>query len=288
MVSTFLGFTRHELTVMFGVLGNIVSFMVYLAPLPTFKRIYKKKSTEGFQAVPYSVALFSAMLLLYYAFLKTSNGTMIITINSVGCVIEGTYLIVFLIYATNKARKSAVKLLAWFNVGAYAIIVVSTYVSFSGKHRETIVGWICAVFSVCVFAAPLSIMKSVIKSNSVEYMPFWLSFFLTLCAIMWFCYGFLIKDFFVATPNILGFGFGIAQMILYAVYRDSKKEIAEEKIQGLTDLTVTVDIGSTEHEVNPPNQCSRANPLTCCCTHDRQLVVPVEVDVAKPEIESKE
>ncbi|KAG6640001.1 hypothetical protein CIPAW_10G141200 [Carya illinoinensis] len=46
----------------FGLLGNIVSFMVYLAPLPTFYQIYKKKSIESFQSVPYVVALFSSKL----------------------------------------------------------------------------------------------------------------------------------------------------------------------------------------------------------------------------------
>ena len=70
---------------------------------PTFYRIYKKKSTEGFQSIPYAVALFSAMLLLYYGFLKT-NGLMIITINTIGCAIEATYLILFMLYATKEAK----------------------------------------------------------------------------------------------------------------------------------------------------------------------------------------
>ncbi|EXC34700.1 Bidirectional sugar transporter NEC1 [Morus notabilis] len=228
------------------VLGNIVSFLVYLAPLPTFYRIFRKKSTEGFQAIPYSVALFSAMLTLYYGILKgLPNGVMIITINSIGCAIESIYLIVFLIYAPGKVRIYTIKLLVLFNMGAYGLILLST--SFVGKisQRVTVVGWICAVFSVCVFAAPLSIIRLVIKTRSVEYMPFALSFCLTLCAVMWFFYGLLVNDFFIASPNILGFLFGIAQMILYLVFKNSKKEVLPEfKLQEM-----------------PPNVAAQANAV---------------------------
>ncbi|XP_062093256.1 bidirectional sugar transporter SWEET9-like [Humulus lupulus] len=227
--------TASHMAVVFGLLGNVVSFCVYLAPLPTFYRIWSKKSTEGFQSIPYSVALFSAMLTLYYGFLKT-NGFMIITINSVGCAIETVYLIIYLMYASGRIRIYTIKLVVLFNVGAYGLILLST--SFIIPHRSqrvTAVGWICAVFSVGVFAAPLSIMRIVIKTRSVEYMPFALSFSLTLCAVMWFFYGLLVKDFFIASPNILGFIFGIAQMILYLVYKNAKNDdLPEFKLQELS------------------------------------------------------
>ncbi|GLU07444.1 hypothetical protein SLE2022_244030 [Rubroshorea leprosula] len=211
----------------FGLLGNILSFFVYLAPLPTFCKIFKRKSTEGFQSIPYSVALFSAMLLLYYAFLKT-NALMLITINSIGCVIESTYLILFMIYATRSARIYTTKLLLLFNLGTIGLIIILTFIFSKGSQRITIVGWICAVFSVCVYAAPLSIMRLVIRSKSVKYMPFSLSFFLTLCAITWFLYGFSLRDYYISTPNILGFTFGVTQMILYTIYSLRKKETSPE------------------------------------------------------------
>ncbi|GMN38117.1 hypothetical protein TIFTF001_007350 [Ficus carica] len=169
------------------------------------------------------------MLTLYYGLLKgLHDGFLIITINSIGCAIEAFYLIVFLIYAPGKVRIYTIKLVVLFNVGASGLILLST--SFVGKasQRLNVVGWICAVFSVCVFAAPLSIMRQVIKTKSVEYMPFALSFCLTLSAIMWFFYGLLLSDYFIASPNILGFLFGIAQMILYLVFKNSKKEALPE------------------------------------------------------------
>ncbi|KAG5523129.1 hypothetical protein RHGRI_035069 [Rhododendron griersonianum] len=167
------GFSSHNLAFAFGLLGNIISFFVFLSPLPTFYKIYQKKSTEGFQSVPYVVALFSAMLLMYYAFLKDNDGILIITINSFGCLVETIYIVVYLFYAPKKTK------------------------------------------------------KQVIRTQSVEYMPFSLSLSLTLNAVMWFFYGLLIKDFNVAIPNVLGFIFGIIQMVLYGIYkRKGTKKLA--------------------------------------------------------------
>ncbi|KAL3517485.1 hypothetical protein ACH5RR_020074 [Cinchona calisaya] len=205
-------FSAAHLACAFGILGNMVSFLVYLAPMPTFYRIYKKKSTEGFQSIPYSVALFSAMLYLYYAHLK-KNVIILVTINSVGCAIETIYLTLFVIYATREAKVHVV----------------------------------------------LSPMK-VIRTSSVEFMPLSLSFFLTLCAVMWFFYGFLIKDYYIAAPNILGFAFGIMQMVLYANYRENKKPLVLPEAYDVKEVTVTVIQvnGSQENQLADCNACTKA------------------------------
>ncbi|KAL8230494.1 hypothetical protein R6Q57_000272 [Mikania cordata] len=219
-----------HLTLAFGLLGNVVSFMVFLAPIPTFYKVYKKKSTEGFQSAPYVVGLFSAMLWIYYAFLKT-NVMLLITINSVGCFIETLYICFFLFYAPKKARMESLKLIILLIVVGFGLIVVLTQFLASGVTRGVIVGWICLVFSLCVFVAPLGVVRQVIKTKSVEYMPILLSVALTLSAVMWFFYGLLLGDFNIAIPNVLGFTFGVIQMILYFMYKNKKPiNIATEKM----------------------------------------------------------
>ncbi|XP_077212189.1 bidirectional sugar transporter SWEET14-like [Tasmannia lanceolata] len=218
---------HHPWAFIFGLLGNLVSFMVYLAPLPTFYRVYRKKSTEGFQSVPYVVALFSSMLWIYYAFLKT-DASLLITINTIGCIIETMYIAMFIAYAPRNARILTAKLLLGLNLGVFSLILLVTLLLAKGSNRVKILGWVCVTFSVCVFVAPLSIMRLVIRTKSVEYMPFSLSLFLTLSAVMWFGYGMLMKDLYIALPNILGFVFGVLQMLLYCIYRD--KVIREQEL----------------------------------------------------------
>ncbi|XP_057804860.1 bidirectional sugar transporter SWEET13-like [Salvia miltiorrhiza] len=240
-----------EWALAFGLLGNIVSFMVFLSPIPTFYAIYKKKTSEGYQSIPYVVALFSAMLWIFYAFLK-SNATLIITINAFGCFIETIYVCFYLFYAPKKLRVQTLKMIALLIICGFGFIVVSTIFLVKPSRRAMVVGWICLIFSLCVFVAPLCILRKVIQTKSVEYMPFLLSLFLTLSAVMWFFYGLLIKDFNVAVPNVLGFSFGLVQMALYVKYKNVGKMSSKQKLPEtvVTQVVVLEEPKNSDHIIS--------------------------------------
>ncbi|CAN4100617.1 unnamed protein product [Withania somnifera] len=268
----------------FGVLGNVVSFFIYLSPLPTFYNIYKKKSTEGYQSIPYVVALFSAMLWIYYAFLKT-NTTLLITINSFGCLIETIYVGFYLSYAPKQVWVQTIKLLLLLMVGGFGAIVLVTQFLFKGVVRAQVVGWICLVFSLCVFAAPLCKVRQVIKTKSVECMPFLLSVFLTLSAVMWFLYGFLLKDFNIAVPNTLGFTFGVLQMVLHVMYNKKEENFVKERHQlpGLKNNVIVLH----NHDKNLPElseeqiiEIVKLGSLISC-THKFDLALCMHENIAE-------
>ncbi|KAK3439722.1 hypothetical protein EUGRSUZ_B00078 [Eucalyptus grandis] len=173
--------THHVPTVAFafGVLGTVVSFMTFLAPLPTVYGIYKTKKTQGFQSIPYVVLTLKLFLIM--------------------------------------------------NILGYGAVLSTTFFLSKGAKRAWIIGWICMTFSLGVFVAPLCILKKIIKTRSVEFMPITLSIFLTLGAIVWFFYGFLLKDFFIAVPNMLGFVLGVVQMVLYAIYKKNTNTVEVER-----------------------------------------------------------
>ncbi|XP_062197020.1 bidirectional sugar transporter SWEET14-like [Phragmites australis] len=239
---------QHPWAFAFGLLGNIISFVTYLAPLPTFYRIYKNKSTEGFQSVPYVVALFSAMLWIFYALLK-SDECLLITINTAGCVIESIYIAIYLAYAPKKAKLFTAKILLLLNVGVFGLILLLTLLLTAGEKRVVLLGWVCVGFSVSVFVAPLSIIRQVVRTRSVEFMPFSLSLSLTVSAVVWFLYGLLIKDKYVALPNVLGFTFGVIQMGLYALYRNATPRVPNKEVSDDKEASVYDAVKVPEHVV---------------------------------------
>lgn len=78
---------------------------MYMLCRSIFYQVCKKKTTGGFQSAPYVAALFSAMLWIFYAYIKTGE-MLIITINAFGCVIETIYLAIYITYCSKKARVS--------------------------------------------------------------------------------------------------------------------------------------------------------------------------------------
>lgn len=119
--------------------------------------MFRKKSTEGFQSTPYVVTLFSCMLWIFYALLK-SGSELLVTINGVGCVIETVYIAMYLVYAPRGARLLTAKMLLGLNVGVFGLVALVTMVLSKGTLRVHVLGWICVTVALSVFAAPLSIM----------------------------------------------------------------------------------------------------------------------------------
>ncbi|CAN6475883.1 unnamed protein product [Victoria cruziana] len=103
-------------------------------------------------------------------------------------------------------------------------------------------------------------MRLVIKTKSVEYMPFFLSLFVFLCGTCWFIYGLIGRDPFIAVPNGFGCGLGALQLLLYAIYRDwggkdkdkeDKKVVSSSKANGIDSSAAAADameLGTIKHD----------------------------------------
>ncbi|XP_076908184.1 bidirectional sugar transporter SWEET15-like isoform X2 [Bidens hawaiensis] len=241
--------THHPLALVFGIIGNLVSIGVYFAPIPTFIAIRNNKSTMGFQSLPYVVALFSASLWFYYSLIKGGGDTFFLkTINAFGSVTELVYIIIFINYATPNAKKHAFITLS-ATIALCLAISLGSFFFLHDSTRATVVGWICVGISVCVFAAPLTVVYRVVKTKSVEFMPFPLSCLLTLCAMTWFAYGVFTKDKCVTVPNVVGFVLGLIQIALYQYYKQKSKV-----------LTVC-EIKLPEHIINIKGSNSEVYPM---------------------------
>ncbi|KAL8485324.1 hypothetical protein ACS0TY_027573 [Phlomoides rotata] len=215
------------LHLVFGVFGNATGLFLFLSPSVTFKRIITNRSTEQFSGIPYVMTLLNCLLATWYGLPFISpNNYLVSAINGTGAVIECVYVLIFLIYAPKK-EKTKILALLFCIITIFATIALVSVFAFMNqmKKRQLLSGFAATIFSIIMYASPLSVMRMVIKTKSVEYMPFLLSLFVFLCGTSWFIYGLLGNDKFLYIPNGFGCFLGAMQLTLYAIYRKNKDEI---------------------------------------------------------------
>ncbi|KAL2894158.1 Bidirectional sugar transporter SWEET1, partial [Bienertia sinuspersici] len=125
------------------------------------------------------------------------NNILVTTINGTAAVIEGIYVLIFLILAPKKEKLKIGGLLAIILL-IFATIALISVLALQGSHRKIFCGVITSVFSIIMYGSPLSIMTLVIKTKSVEYIPFLLSLFCFLCGTSWFIFELIGHDPLVA------------------------------------------------------------------------------------------
>ncbi|XP_048553840.1 bidirectional sugar transporter SWEET6b-like [Triticum urartu] len=225
-----------------GIIGNVISFGLFLSPVPTFWRIYKAKDVEEFKPDPYLATLMNCLLWFFYGLpIVHPNSTLVLTINGIGLVIEGAYIIIFIIYAAKNTRWKMLGVLA-IEAAFMAAVVAGVLVgAHTHEKRSMIVGILCVIFGSIMYASPLTIMGKVIRTKSVEYMPFFLSLVNFLNGLCWTGYALIKFDIYITIPNALGTIFGLIQLILYFYYYKStpKKGKNVELPTVLTKNTVT-------------------------------------------------
>ncbi|KAE9621439.1 putative SWEET sugar transporter [Lupinus albus] len=206
----------------FGILGDASGLFLFLAPIVTFKRIITNKSTEKFSGIPYNMTLLNCLLSAWYGLPFVSPHNILVTvINGTGALIEIIYVLIFLLYAPKKEKAKTLGFFS-FVVAVFSAVVFISLFALHGNSRKIFCGFAAAVFSIIMYGSPLSIMRLVIRTKSVEFMPFLLSLFVFICGTSWFIFGLLGRDPFLAVPNGVGSALGAVQLILYFIYRDKK------------------------------------------------------------------
>ncbi|KAL6269894.1 hypothetical protein ACE6H2_026805 [Prunus campanulata] len=214
----------ETIRIIVGIIGNVISFFLFTSPFPTFVKIIKQKSVGEFKADPYVATLLNCAMWCFYGMpFVHPDSVLVITINGCGFVIELIYIAIFLTYSSNAKRVSnttkKILIALLVEVIFFAVVVFVTLHFFhTTKGRSMIIGILCIVCNIIMYASPLTIVKMVIKTKSVKYMPFTLSLANLCNGIVWLIYALIKFDPYILVPNGLGLISGLVQLILYATY----------------------------------------------------------------------
>ncbi|KAB5524952.1 hypothetical protein DKX38_022701 [Salix brachista] len=178
-----------------GLIGNVISFLLFLSPVPTFVKIIKEKAVKDFKSDPYVATLLNCAMWIFYGLpLITHNNTLVVTINGIGFVIE---------YPDHRRARHRSDLHGHRDPD-YRFRL--PYLENKGNVCWDIVYHLQHLY------------RMVIKTKSVKYMPFYLSLANFTNGLVWLIYGLLDFDINLVLPNGLGALSGLIQLILYGIY----------------------------------------------------------------------
>ncbi|CAA7410187.1 unnamed protein product [Spirodela intermedia] len=241
-----------------GILGNTVSLGLFLSPVPTFAAICRNKSVEQFSPAPYLASLLNCMLWVLYGLpCVHPHSTLVLTINATGAAVELAYVLLFLLHSTRRQRlRVLAALLAelLFVVAAAAIVLTLAH---THQRRSLVIGSLCVFFGTLMYAAPLSVMKLVLETKSVEFLPLGLSLASFLNGVCWTSYALIRFDLFITIPNSLGVLLAAVQLALHAVfYKSTREKMAERRrgADGTGSAEVVVNGDAEKVGPAPPNR----------------------------------
>ncbi|XP_022924129.1 bidirectional sugar transporter SWEET5 [Cucurbita moschata] len=202
-----------------GIIGNVISFGLFMSPIPTFTQIVKRKAVEDFKPDPYLATILNCAMWVFYGMpFVHPDSILVVTINGIGFFIELAYVSIFFIYSPWIKRRKMLIVLLIESIFFATVVLITLLVFHTTISRSYFVGILCIIFNIGMYTSPLTVMRLVIKTKSVKYMPFTLSLANFCNGIVWAIYALLKFDPNVLIPNSLGALSGLIQLILYATY----------------------------------------------------------------------
>ncbi|KAH8974806.1 hypothetical protein BDL97_01G120600 [Sphagnum fallax] len=271
--------TDIALTVL-GIIGNITSMGLFISPMPTFYEICKKKTTGLYSGLPYVATLLNCMLWTFYGSPVVASLVFVISINGAGLVLEAIYVAIHLLFGTSQSRKRMLGLLIVISIFYVVMVLVILEVVSKKHYRKLVVGSICVIIGVFMYAAPLAVMKEVIRSQSVESMPFLLSFACFCNGFIWTAYGGIKNDKFLYIPNGLGTFLTIIQLTLWCFYnkKGGKQDQCPQpppSVQHALDMD-KMENSSKDDQATMPSLMTISPQLDCqpCNDHKIDFQIP--------------
>ncbi|GLJ30350.1 hypothetical protein SUGI_0600530 [Cryptomeria japonica] len=220
-----------------GILGSAFALLMYGAPMSNFWRVIKKKTTGEMSGMPYAIGLFNCLIYTLYGSPLISNewdNAPVMFINAIGFLLQFSFCTIYLLYAPPESKRRM-----GLMVGGVLVVFVSTAATsmwgVQAGQKKMLVGTTGMVATVILFGSPLSDIRAVIRSKSVECMSFYFSMFAFLGSLLWLVYGALSRDIIIMAPNFLGIPLSSIQMIIYCIYKQkSRGRIEDVKLKVVT------------------------------------------------------
>ena len=242
-----------SITDCFGWIGVVVSICFFISPIPKFLNLIKKKILYNEINIVIIIGNYiSSIVWLIYGYqIKLKQITICY---SIGALVSLIWIWTYLIYMGKKKMNLALIftiILSALTFGLYIVLAVII------NDTKTL-GEVCFIVCSLSYISPTQLLIKVLNTKDYKYIPIYSAVISSIGYGSWTLFGLFKFNATIIIPNLVGFGFSIAQIILYRIYKN-KKPLTEE----LGNISQTV-IGTMKNvvektveivnSINPDNQ----------------------------------
>jgi len=221
-----------------GSVGPIAAVVVFLAPLPTMRKISRDRSVGSLPLLPYTSMVSSCFLWTTYGVLKHEYN--IWACNGVGFVLGVFYVANFLPHAPKSSPTLPGSVMMHVQ-GCAFIILTTLLVAFFLPLTDSIryVGLLGITLCLVLFASPLAALGTVLETRSAASIPLPFTLAMLVNCASWTVWGvFAMNDFAIYFPNGLGLVFGLLQLGLKIAFGSGTDEHGSEDDDDMQDSLI--------------------------------------------------
>ena len=148
--------------------------------------------------------------------------TAVTLVNLIGAILMVGYTICFYYYSSRRltVQKQIVSAFSFY-------VTLNLYLTY-GESDATSGRYMCGIvatgFCIGFFASPLATLAHVVRTKSTATLPFYMIVANFLGTAQWFLYGIILEDYFIKTPNFLGWCLSVIQLSLFMIYPSNGDE----------------------------------------------------------------
>ena len=207
------------------------STVVFMAPIPTIRKIMLDRNVGGLPLLPYSSMVANCVVWVVYGLLIKE--TKVWATNALGCGLGVLYCNEFRRYCPIGSAKLPGTLLGHLKSVSF-IVMLTCFCAllFPVQRAASLVGAEGVFLCVLMFASPLATLKEVIETKSASSIPLPFTLACLLNCLLWSVVGwFEMNDFMIYAPNFLGFGCALAQVALKLFFKKAASDKHEDELE---------------------------------------------------------
>ncbi|KAF4657799.1 sugar transporter [Perkinsus chesapeaki] len=194
--------------------------------------------------MPYCTTSLLSLLWVTYALIVPGR-TCVLVVNFIALIFQLVYLAVFIRFVDAKRRTSTL----CATMGA--CYLATMFLSLLTPSLSSTLGNCCVVVSICMYAAPLAVVPTIMKTKDSSCMPPLYSLTGMISALVWFGYGLAASDAHLMIPNGSGSVLCAVQLVIWALYRvPAAKPVFDQ-------------YGYLEDDIKPSNYLSDSESTVC-------------------------